>query len=143
MLITQQLKIENLYATKYVFEKKGDVLPKHTHTKETEHITIVLRGSLLCKYKSHYRTLEQGDVYDHQIYEQTHELEALEDNTLILNIIKNGTTDIPDKERTPEELEQIEINRKKFEEEQQIFRDNQLRIIKENEELDRKRGINV
>lgn len=71
----------------YTFEKEGDVLPKHNHTEENVHITIVARGRL--KAYSHDWSLEAtaGQMLNFRPGEP-HELMALEDNTRIFNIVK-------------------------------------------------------
>lgn len=71
----------------YDFEKVGDVLPKHNHDETNVHITIVARGKL--KAYSHDWELEAtpGQVLNFRAGEP-HELMALEDNTRIINIIK-------------------------------------------------------
>ena len=77
----------DLRGTIYDFEKVGDVLPKHNHTENDVHITIVARGKL--KAYSHDWELEAtpGQVLNFRAGEP-HELMALEDNTRIVNIIK-------------------------------------------------------
>ena len=71
----------------YDFEKAGDILPKHVHTKENVHITIVARGKI--KAYSHDWEIEAtpGQILDFRIGEP-HEIVALEDNTRIFNILK-------------------------------------------------------
>lgn len=77
----------DLRGTIYDFEKVGDVLPKHNHTENDVHITIVARGKL--KAYSHDWELEAtpGQVLNFRAGEP-HELMALEDDTRIINIIK-------------------------------------------------------
>lgn len=83
--------LENIGALRgimYDFEKAGDILPKHNHTEDTAHITIVARGKI--KAYSHDWELEAvaGQILDFRPGEP-HEFMALEDNTRIFNIIKN------------------------------------------------------
>lgn len=70
----------------YDFEVTGDVLSKHVHTEETNHITVVARGKV--KVGSHDWELEAiaGQVLIFRPNEP-HEFTALEDNTRIVNII--------------------------------------------------------
>lgn len=77
----------DLRGTIYDFEKAGDILPKHNHDETNVHITIVARGKL--KAYSHDWELEAlpGQVLNFRAGEP-HELMALEDNTRIVNIIK-------------------------------------------------------
>lgn len=77
----------DLRGTIYDFEKSGDILPKHNHTEETVHITIVARGKF--KIYSHDWEIEatNGQVLDFQ-ENNPHEFMALEDNSRIVNIIK-------------------------------------------------------
>ena len=71
----------------YDFEKTGDILPKHNHTENDIHITIVARGKI--KAYSHDWEIEAiaGQILDFRPNEP-HELMALEDNTRIFNILK-------------------------------------------------------
>jgi quercetin dioxygenase-like cupin family protein len=71
----------------YDFEKAGDILPKHNHTEDNAHITIVARGKI--KAYSHDWSIEAtpGQILDFRPNEP-HEFMALEDNTRIFNIIK-------------------------------------------------------
>jgi quercetin dioxygenase-like cupin family protein len=82
--------LENLGDLKggiYDFEKAGDILPKHNHTEDNVHITIVARGKV--KVYSHDWSMEAtpGQILDFRPNEP-HELMALEDNTRIFNIVK-------------------------------------------------------
>ena len=72
----------------YDFEKAGDILPKHNHTEENVHITIVAKGKL--KAYSHDWEMEAtaGQLLDFPAG-QPHELMAMEDNTRIFNIVKS------------------------------------------------------
>ena len=73
----------------YDFEKAGDILPKHTHTENDVHITIVARG----KIKAYSHDWEQeaiaGQILDFRPGEP-HEIMALEENTRIFNILKKA-----------------------------------------------------
>jgi quercetin dioxygenase-like cupin family protein len=75
----------------YDFEKAGDILPKHNHTEETAHITIVARGRLKAYSHDWEVILETGQCADFPAG-QPHEFLALEDNTRIYNILKNPMT---------------------------------------------------
>jgi quercetin dioxygenase-like cupin family protein len=81
----------------YDFEKAGDILPKHVHTEDNIHITIVARGRI--KAYSHDWEIEgvAGQIMDFRPGEP-HEIMALEDNTRIVNIQKKmgGSYDLPD-----------------------------------------------
>jgi quercetin dioxygenase-like cupin family protein len=83
--------LENLGSLRgamYDFKKAGDILPKHNHTEDNVHITIVAKGKL--KAYSHDWEMEAtaGQLLDFPAG-QPHEFMALEDNTRIFNIIKN------------------------------------------------------
>lgn len=98
MLLSKPLVYGDLRGTMYTFEKAGDVLPKHNHTENDVHITIVARGRL--KAYSHDWELEAsaGQLLDFRPNEP-HELMALEDNTRIFNIIKNP---VPVEQKNPD-----------------------------------------
>ena len=83
-------KLENLgdiQGMMYDFEKEGDVLPKHNHTEDNVHITIVARGKIKAYSHDWEKIAIAGQIMDFRIGEP-HELMALEDNTRIVNIIK-------------------------------------------------------
>lgn len=80
-----------LYGVRYDFKKAGHVLPRHQHTEANNHVVIVQLGSCVV------REFENGEVIEHVVKAgQTldsdapvdHEIEALEDNTRILNLVK-------------------------------------------------------
>lgn len=70
------------------FEKQGDILPKHVHGKEDNHISIVARGSIKAYSHDWERVVPCGGVIDFREGEP-HEVMALEDNTRVVNILKN------------------------------------------------------
>ena len=83
-------KLENLgdiQGIMYDFEKEGDILPKHNHTEDNAHITIVARGKLKAYSHDWEKIAIAGQIMDFRVGEP-HELMALEDNTRIINIIK-------------------------------------------------------
>ena len=89
MLLGNPLKnLGDLRGIIYDFEKAGDILPKHNHTENDIHITIVARGKI--KAYSHDWEIEAtaGQILDFRPNEP-HEIIALEDNTRIFNILKN------------------------------------------------------
>ena len=80
----------NLRGTRYDFKREGDLLPRHTHL-DNAHVVIVQLGSCVV------REFEGGKIIEYRVAAgQTldsavpveHEIEALEDNTRILNLIK-------------------------------------------------------
>lgn len=114
MTLKQQLKMYGeLDTIKYFFEKKGDILPLHSHVKETQHITIVLKGSVHLIGPNLNKKLKQGEIYDYSEEEQTHEIKALKDDTIVLNITKRFNKDF----ETEEEKAQLEELQKKYHEE--------------------------
>lgn len=79
--------IGDLRITMYTFEYAGDILPKHVHTENDVHVTIVARGKL--RAYSHDWSIEAsaGQMLNFRVGEP-HELQALEDNTRIFNVVK-------------------------------------------------------
>ncbi|CAB4190250.1 AraC-type arabinose-binding/dimerisation domain containing protein [uncultured Caudovirales phage] len=77
----------DLRGSMYDFPIAGDVLPKHVHTGNNVHITIVARGRV--KVYSHDWEIEAGagQLLNFRPGEP-HEIVALEDNTRIFNIQK-------------------------------------------------------
>lgn len=88
MLLAKALpELGDLKGTIYDFEVAGDVLPKHVHTEEDVHITIVARGSIKAYSHDWERGAVAGQILDFRAGEP-HEIVALEDNTRIINIVK-------------------------------------------------------
>ena len=88
MLQVNQLHgLGDLKGTMYHFPQTGDILPKHNHTENDVHITIVAMGKI--KAYSHDWEIEAvaGQMLDFRP-EEPHEIMALEDNTRIFNIVK-------------------------------------------------------
>jgi len=82
--------LENLGDIKgamYDFEKAGDVLPKHVHTENDVHITIVARGKIKAYSHDWAQEAVAGQLLNFRP-EEPHEIMALEDNTRIFNIVK-------------------------------------------------------
>jgi len=89
MLLAKRLEnLGQLTGTMYDFESAGDILPKHVHTAENVHITIVARGKIKAYSHDWEQIAEAGQLIDFQP-NQPHEIMALEDNTRIFNIVKN------------------------------------------------------
>ena len=88
MLLNKPLKdLGDIRGTIYDFEKAGDILPKHVHTEDDVHITIVARGKLKAYSQDWEIEATAGQILDFRVGEP-HELMALEDNTRIFNILK-------------------------------------------------------
>ena len=69
------------------FAAVEDVLPMHQHTPETNHITVVARGSFKAHGNGWERIIKAGDVVDWPDNDP-HEFIALEENSRIVNIVK-------------------------------------------------------
>jgi len=83
-------KLENLgdiKGTMYDFQFAGDILPKHVHTEDNIHITIVARGRIKAYSHDWEKEGSAGQIMDFRPHEP-HEIMALEDNTRIVNIQK-------------------------------------------------------
>jgi len=88
MLLAKPLGIGDLRGTIYDFEKQGDILEKHVHDESNVHITIVATGRLKAYSHDWEIIATPGQILDFQVG-QPHELMALEDNTRIINVLKN------------------------------------------------------
>ena len=77
----------DLRGVMYTFEKAGDVLPKHNHTENDVHITIVARGSIKA-YSHDWELVATTGQMLNFLPGEPHELMALEDNSRIFNIVK-------------------------------------------------------
>ncbi len=72
----------------YDFPNAGDILPRHTHTNETAHITIVAKGKIRVTAGNWTQDVECGKVLDLPA-NQEHEFIAIENESRIVNIVKN------------------------------------------------------
>lgn len=96
MLLVKELpKAGELRGVIYDFEVVGDVLAKHVHTEDTNHITVVARGKV--KVGSHDWEIEAvaGQVLIFRP-DEPHEFTALEDNTRIVNILTKYNGEVND-----------------------------------------------
>jgi quercetin dioxygenase-like cupin family protein len=87
MLLSKPLNTGDLNGTIFDFEFAGDILPKHIHTENDVHITIVCKGKIKAYSHDWETEVTLGQVIDFRVGEP-HEIAALEDNTRIINIIK-------------------------------------------------------
>lgn len=87
LLVNLLTGVGDINGAMYDFEKVGDILPKHIHTEENAHITIVARGKLKAYSDGWEIVAVPGQLINFESG-QDHELMALEDNTRIFNIIK-------------------------------------------------------
>jgi quercetin dioxygenase-like cupin family protein len=86
-LLNTPLNAGKLSGTVYTFEKAGDTLPMHTHSKGSSHITIVALGKIKAHGNDWEAEYSAGAVIDFPT-DQSHEFIALEDNSRIVNIVK-------------------------------------------------------
>jgi quercetin dioxygenase-like cupin family protein len=86
LLVNPLAGVGDLNGVIYDMEKVGDLVPKHVHTEEDSHITIVARGRLKAHSHDWSMEAEAGQILVFRPGEP-HELTALEDNTRIINII--------------------------------------------------------
>ena len=88
MLLVKPLdNVGDLRGSIYDFEKSGDILPKHVHTEDNVHITIVARGRIKASSHDWEKEGSTGQVFNFR-HDEPHEIMALEDNTRIVNIQK-------------------------------------------------------
>lgn len=78
------------FGVQYVFQLKDVVLSEHQHTDTNSHFTIVMQGSFEFTQDGVVRSVFQGDIVDPSL--SKHSFKSLEPNSVILNIIKYGTT---------------------------------------------------
>lgn len=67
----------------------GDSIPMHTHVADTAHNIIVLRGAVQVHGEIPDVVLRAGDVLDFDSSKK-HQIDAISDNTEILNLFING-----------------------------------------------------
>ena len=88
MLLAKPLNAGDLRGVIYDFPKVGDQVPKHVHDESNNHITIITKGKIKIFSHDWEMTYVPGDVIDFRPYEP-HCIEALEENSQVMNIIKN------------------------------------------------------
>jgi hypothetical protein len=87
MLKTTPITFGRIKGTIYDFEEIDDILEKHWHTENNNHITIVVRGSFRATGTNWEKIIKAGDVLDWEPYQQ-HEFKSLESNSRFINIVK-------------------------------------------------------
>ena len=88
MLNLSRVDLGNLQLSIYTFDVVGDVLPMHTHNRNSIHITIVARGSVKIQGPTIGEEIHKaGAVIDFE-EGHSHEITAVEDNSRIVNITK-------------------------------------------------------
>lgn len=78
-----------LAGTLYRFAK-GEGLPMHIHDGSSAHVTFVIRGKIVARGDGWETTHTAGHFVDFPIDER-HEIEAIEDGTRILNLLKGAS----------------------------------------------------
>ena len=107
MLLVKPLpSLGDLKGAIYDFEVAGDVLGKHVHTEDNVHVTIIARGSIKAYSHDWEKEATAGQILDFRAGEP-HEIMALEDNTRVINIVKQmgghvGQTDVEAQYPKPE-----------------------------------------
>lgn len=91
MLTSRSVVIDGKsFGAVYTFEKAGDIFPVHTHTEETNHITVLLFGSIRAsgheKYEGKIYEAKSGGTIINWTAGEPHGFEALVDGTTIMNI---------------------------------------------------------
>jgi quercetin dioxygenase-like cupin family protein len=91
MIQVKIVVLGDLKTSIYDFPNINDVLPMHVHDDVTNHITVVARGSFRAHGNGWEKTVVAGDVLDWQPHDP-HEFIALEEQSRLVNIIKNIIT---------------------------------------------------
>jgi quercetin dioxygenase-like cupin family protein len=86
-LLDRPLAIGKLTGTIYDFEREGDELPRHNHSENDIHISIVARGKVKAFGDGWETIAEAGSILDWEVG-QYHAFIALEPNTRLVNIHK-------------------------------------------------------
>lgn len=94
MLLSKNASFGGLRVIIFDFEVAGDVLPFHTHAEKSAHITVVARGKIKAYSHDWEKEASAGATLDFRPNEP-HEIVALEDNTRIVNVIKNSFDPTP------------------------------------------------
>ena len=75
----------------YRFQKAGDTIPMHEHDEATAHITFVIKGSIVARgFEAAWESSGSAGLLISFEESMPHEIEALEDGTVILNLLKNS-----------------------------------------------------
>jgi len=73
----------------YGFDKRGEGLMAHTHKADTAHDILVMKGAVKIYGDMPTEIILEGDHYMFD-WQTSHEVLALEDNTVIFNRFLNG-----------------------------------------------------
>jgi quercetin dioxygenase-like cupin family protein len=85
--------VGDLNGTVYEFPLAGDVLPRHAHTEDNAHITIVTRGKVRVVGDTWEIEGVPGSILDFKPH-VFHEIIAAESNSCIVNIVKKYGGDV-------------------------------------------------
>lgn len=84
----QHYKSGQAFGIRYLFDSRGDRIPKHAHDPELAHNLIVIRGSVLLMIGDERKTCLPG-IHDFD-WSVPHEIIAAEDNSETLHLFLNG-----------------------------------------------------
>lgn len=87
--ILKKFDMGGISGTIYTFAAAGDTLPMHNHAPGAEHISIVGNGRFKIRGPEQTIKVAAGQIVDFRP-NQPHEFTALEDNSLIINIVKQS-----------------------------------------------------
>lgn len=71
----------------------GQAIPQHTDEGDCCHVTICAKGRARIVGPNIDVTLAAGEHYDLSADQQTHSVEALEDGTIVFNVLKTIASD--------------------------------------------------
>ena len=83
----ERIKYGSVTVIAYDFAEPSESIPmhRHTHDESTNHISIVTKGSFLCKGSGWQMKISAGDIVSFEP-EQWHEFIAIEPNSKLVNI---------------------------------------------------------
>ncbi len=90
MILQSWYEYGNTFGMHYLFDQRGDGLAMHTHPPGEEHNVIVLRGSVQITGRGVNGALRLEAPTTIDELPEYHEITALEPQTELLNIYKNG-----------------------------------------------------
>lgn len=76
-----------MFVTRYQMDA-GEAVKEHTHPVEHGHITICAKGRARIAGPKFEIVLNAGDMIDYTDEQQTHGITALDDDTVVFNVLK-------------------------------------------------------
>jgi len=88
MLNVERLLFDSLRLVRWTFQDVGDQVPMHAHREGGEHISILVKGRVLCRGENWEFSLDTPGKIADFVPGQPHSFIAQEADTVVINVYK-------------------------------------------------------